>query len=419
MCMHPFRQLISSVLVLMSLLIPVVTHAMFSNIIVFGDSLSDIGNFPESTTRLKPGKDEVSQHIYLPARNPVNLNQTSAYTVPGAPKVTLSYPDVNTKSYLPEQAPLDGAPRFFRAINWTQYLLHEAKLMHLTTEDDITPWITLYQHNKSPAASVNYAYYGALITNDCHDQDYGHASECTRESIYNTQQAYRDGPQDIVDMNSVQVPGFQKQIELFNDDLKQQKITISDDTAFIIMIGGNDIAFACKKLQSLKPSEMWNAIQYLSGGIANNVENALQQLLQTPKIHHVYILNMYNLGLSPKIYHKKAMRLTAEQLTRAYNRQLANRLKKLQKQYPEIYINLYDTYTQFDTQARSDLFKVNLGRQCSENPEYLTSDGSPLNCNQDETHNAYLFWNRSHPTSLADQFLAHGLLQFMQTTWQK
>ncbi|MDF1677707.1 MAG: SGNH/GDSL hydrolase family protein [Legionellaceae bacterium] len=414
--MHSFKRFFSAALI--SLLIPVTTNAMFSNIIVFGDSLSDIGNFPESVTRLKPGTDEVSQHIYLPARNPVNLNQTNAYTVPGAPEVTLSYPEVNAQNYLPEQPPIDDAPRFFRAINWTQYLLHEAKLMQLTKEDDITPWITLYQRHKSPAASVNYAYYGALITNDCHDQDYGHPSECTRESIYQTQQAYREGPQDVVDMNSVQVPGFQKQIELFVDDLKQQKITVDDNTAFIIMIGGNDISFACKKLQSLNPRNMWDAIQHLSGGIANNVENALEQLLKTQKIHHVYVMNMYNLGLSPKVYHQSASRFIAEHLTQSYNKQLANRLKNIQARHPETHINLYDTYSQFAAQARSDLFKANVGRQCSENSEYLTSYGSPLNCNQDEAHNAYLFWNRAHPTSLVDQFLAHGLLQFMQTTWQ-
>ncbi|MCH9757252.1 MAG: hypothetical protein K0U37_08705 [Gammaproteobacteria bacterium] len=392
---------------------------MINNIIVFGDSLSDIGNFPESATRLYPSTDKISQHIYLPVRNPINLTQTNHYAIPGLPNVVLSYPDVNTNDYLPTQKTLDGATRKFRAINWTQYLLHEAKLTNLIDDDNITPWITFYNHDKSPTTSVNYAYYSALTTNDCHDQDYGHQSKCNRESIYKTQQTYRDEPQDIINMNEVKVPGFQKQLELFNNDLQQKKITVNHNTAIIIMIGANDIAFAFEKVQSLSPNEMWDAIQTLAGGIADNVAIGLKQIIQTPEVKHIYVMNMYNLGLLPKIYNNTAMRFAAEQLTKVYNHQLSKRLEALDQEYPDIHLNLYDTYAQFEAQAHSDLFKTTLGRQCDENSEYLTSNGSPINCDANDSHYAYLFWNRAHPSSLADQFLAHGLLQFMQATWDE
>ncbi|MDF1647048.1 MAG: SGNH/GDSL hydrolase family protein [Legionellaceae bacterium] len=384
---------------------------------MFGDSLSDIGNFPESATRLYPGTHKISQHIYLPARNPVNLTKTHHYAVPGLPNVVLSYPDVNTQNHLPAQKPLDGATRHFQSINWPQYLLHEAKLADFIEHDNITPWITFFNDEKSPTVSVNYAYYGALTTNDCHDQDYGNPSPCDRTSIYQTQQAYRYEPQDIIDMNSVQVPGFQKQVALFTHDLQQQKVSVDNHTAIIIMIGANDIAFAAEKIQSLKPSEMWDATQTLAGGITNNVVMGLKQILQTSQTKHLYIMNLYNLGLIPKIYSNKAMSITAEQLTKIYNYQLSNHIDHLRQEYSDVYLNIYDTYTQFETQAQSDLFKDNLGRQCDEDSQYLTPNGSPVNCNADDEHHAYLFWNRAHPSSLVDQFIAHGLLKFIQTTW--
>ncbi len=406
-------------LALLLICLPLTVQAIPKNIIVFGDSLSDIGNFPESATRFYPGTKKTSQHIYLPVRNPVNLTQTSYYAVPGLPNIILSYPDVNTKTYLPEQAPLDGSTRHFRAINWTQYLLHEAKLINPNTDDNISPWVSFYQQNKSSTASVNYAYYGALTTNDCHDQDYGHQSDCDRNTIFNTQQAYRDDLQDVINMNSVQVPGLQKQLALFDYDLQQEKIVIHDDTAMIVMIGGNDIAFAAEKLLSLKPNDMWDAIETLVGGIADNAKTSIEHILNTPKVKHVYVMNMYNLGLAPKAYHDTAKNLVAEQLTKAYNQQLSMRLEQLNQHYPSIHLNLYDTYSEVEKQAHSDLFKTNLGRQCDENSAYLTELGSPINCNADDAHHAYLFWNNAHPSSLLDQFIAHGLLKFMQATWAK
>ncbi len=75
------------------LCVPLIAHSTMSNVIVFGDSLSDIGNFPESETRLVPNTDKIAQHLYLPARNPVNLTHADHYTVPGLPEVVLSYPN--------------------------------------------------------------------------------------------------------------------------------------------------------------------------------------------------------------------------------------------------------------------------------------------------------------------------------------
>jgi phospholipase/lecithinase/hemolysin len=396
---------------------PFVANAMVSNVFVFGDSLSDIGNFPESETRLYPGQNKISQCVYIPARNPVNLTENDHYTVPGSPSIVLSYPNVNAVSYLPTQPRLDHTLRRFRAMNWTQYFLHEAKLMHVIERDDIAPWITLYNKRKSPTASVNYAYYGALTTNDCHDQDYGHETDCDFISIYETQQTYRDGPQDVVSMNTVQVPGLQKQVALFNHDLKQQKITVDNNTAIIVMIGGNDIAVASEKIQSLKPSNIQDAIAALTGGIADNVIVALEQIIQIPNIKHIYLMNLYNLGLSPKVYNNLIINWLVSDLTKVYNYQLSKRLDTLRKLHPNISLNLYDTYAQVEAQAYSDVFKANLGRQCDENSEYLTADGSPINCGSDKSHDAYLFWNDVHPSSLADQFLAHGLLEFVLSTW--
>jgi phospholipase/lecithinase/hemolysin len=405
------------VLILIFLAMPWVAEAMISNVVVFGDSLSDIGNFPESETSFYPGTNKISQCVYLPARNPINLTETDHYTVPGSPKIVLSYPNVNAVSYLPKQARIDGAVRGGRAMNWTQYFLHEAKLKHVIERDDIAPWITVYNKRKSPAASVNYAYYGALTTNDCHDQDYGHQSDCDLISIYKTQQTYRDGPQDVIGMNTVQVPGLQKQVTLFKNDLEQKKITVDTNTAVLVMIGGNDIAVASEKIQSLQPANMRDAMTALTGGIADNVAVALEQIIQTPNIRHIYLMNIYNLGLSPKVYNNLMISRLASELTKVYNHQLLKRIDTLRKQHPSISFNLYDTHAQFEAQAYSDVFKVNLGRQCDENSEYLTADSSPINCGSDQGHDAYLFWNDVHPSSLADQFLAHGLLEFVRSTW--
>ncbi len=325
--------------------------------------------------------------------------------------------NVNAQRFLPEQALLNGVTRAFRSISWPQYFLHEARLRGIVQHEEITPWVTFYRDEKSAVPSIDYAYYGALSTNDCHDQDYGHRSDCDRASVYKTQENYRRGPQDVVDVNSVQVPGLQKQVELFYDDLQTGKITVDDETAVIVWVGGNDIAFAAEKIQSLRPKKMYAAIQALTGGIVDEVSTGLQKIMQTPKLKHLYVMNMYDLGLAPKVYRSGFLSPVASSLTQAYNLQLSKRLKELAVQYPEMSLQLYDTYSQFDMYAHSDLFKENVGRQCDENREYLLAAGSPLNCGASEEDGAYLFWNNAHPSTLVDQFIAHGLFEFVLATW--
>ena len=48
----------------------------FSNVIIFGDSLSDIGNFPESVTFSGDTSDSgFFTNAYVPISNPVNPNK--------------------------------------------------------------------------------------------------------------------------------------------------------------------------------------------------------------------------------------------------------------------------------------------------------------------------------------------------------
>ena len=128
--------------------------AHFSNVIVFGDSLSDNGNFPESShIWWKPdGKKDVTNlvpQLYVPFSNPINIKLDNPYLA---------------KQPLIEN---EKNPRAFRSISWSEYFLMSAKQKGLTTSHYIVPSNLLNSEKIPNTISFNYAWGYATSAQQC------------------------------------------------------------------------------------------------------------------------------------------------------------------------------------------------------------------------------------------------------------
>src|SRR3990167_1696880 len=93
--------------------------AAINQLIIFGDSLSDTGNFPESPSMLwnankPPTLVNYVPQWYVPLSNPIDTSSNSVK--PG------QWPILN-EVYLEQQPPIMGSPRQYRSMGWVQFLL--------------------------------------------------------------------------------------------------------------------------------------------------------------------------------------------------------------------------------------------------------------------------------------------------------
>src|SRR5262245_46436641 len=124
-----------------SLLAPLSAWATISNVIIFGDSFSDMGNFPEAaTTLVNPKKPETFNNlhsmVYVPVSNPVNTS---------ANDINLhDYPIPNlSNDHLSTQPKLDGKIRAFRSLSWSEFLTTDLYKDHKINSPNIAPWISV------------------------------------------------------------------------------------------------------------------------------------------------------------------------------------------------------------------------------------------------------------------------------------
>ena len=237
----------------------------FSNVIFYGDSLSDPGNFPESLTlEGDTSGDGLFTNLYVPIANP--LNPARDRILPGLP---LRFPPSNGNFFfsqtLPDQLELCSTQegcvnRKFRSVNWTQYFMYNAVLKLLVAPGvDYRPWIEQFQTPLDQVTirqSVNYAFGAALSGGGCANWTQIPFPTCTptggtlQDSVFNTQNEYRttqsetNGIANRGRRGTVIIPGLRKQIELFEADKAELRVKVNDDTLYIIYTGANDLAVA-------------------------------------------------------------------------------------------------------------------------------------------------------------------------------
>lgn len=409
-------------LLLLSLSCCTAFASSYSNLIVFGDSQSDIGNMPESSNAgvNKPFYfNGLPYNLYVPLSNPVYGDQQN-------PNDQLFVKLFNAED-LPAQPLINQAIRAGRSVNWSQYLFVSMKASGQLQSNEFIPWTMLYP--KAPAAnnySVNYAFAGALSNDHCSSQSYAPIADtfCTPAAIFNTENIYRLNASDDDLRTAMVLPGVQKQIDLFSDDLKADRVHVDANTLYIIWSGANDLTNAF--LQLLKGETLTNFYTEITQTIPNlivGVDNSAVSKLYQLGARNIVILSQQNLGLAPEasiLTHtshtfvgRYINAYLLDLLVLRYNIALSEKILALQQRYPDASIKLVNLQLPFNRASLipgAPFFK-NLGLAC-QNKDATTYqailNGDLVFCPN------YLYWNRAHMTYQGNRMVAEAIMQGLQ-----
>jgi phospholipase/lecithinase/hemolysin len=406
----------------------------FSNVVTFGDSLSDIGNLPMSSEiYIDPHKshEDVSNLIdtlYVAVSNPVNLSD-EAYSVPITQIFHLAHNPYDYHGFmqreklghfLPAQPVLDSTPRTYHSMNWNEFFLADAYQDGLTTSQSLIPW-SYFPTNATTTTqdSLNYAWAAALSGNACYNKDWVTFPEpCDEAHIVASLQQFKK----IADINNVMIPGLLAQIHLFINDVEQRRVSASPQSIYTVWIGGNDLAKNFDLIQH-GPSlaAKLAGLKALLFSISWNNYLALSLLAKDPNVQakHIYLFETFDVTLTPRVYHwSKPLQLIGTFFVDIYNAELRLVVDMVRARYPQVSVHIVPTRQWLKDMAsgtgpyQSLNFKAHLGEACQLSSEdYLHPNASPKNCE------GYLFWNDIHPAMPTEQLFGYLFEQLVARTF--
>lgn len=306
----------------------------YSNVIIFGDSQSDIGNMPENETLYTSStQTNIATNVYVPISNPVD---TTTDSILSFSDLDIEFPPTtNTTSFsmtLPSQLSIcDGtgesgcSTRSKRSLNWAQYFLYNGTLSDydlFPSGTDLRPWIIQYEQSATPTIyqSIDYAWDSARSDDTCVDFD-GNSVTCgTAEEIYTTQNDYRTGQSvtdpagNITKRGEVIIPNAQKQVELFAQDVAAGKVKVNDNTLYIVWTGANDLSdgfeqyLACLASSGSDCEATWltdRSTTIPNEIVGSNSSSVVSRLLalndSSIAVKHILVIGQYDLGLTPGV----------------------------------------------------------------------------------------------------------------------
>lgn len=379
----------------------------FSNLIVFGDSLSDSGNFPETQFAfhdLHAAKTlkNTNPHFYVPFSNPVDRHVPSQW-----PPIQLRY--------LSEQAPIfpDTKQRSFYSFSWPQFFLTLAKQNRLTRSDIIVPSLLIHERLIPANFSFNYAWGYAMSDAGCTNPHYDFIASCSPEEITQRRKQYLK-TFSASDFNRLLIPNVDQQVQFFIQDVKSKRVLIDQNTLYVFYIGGNDLISGAK---SLEHGNAIPAFSLILGNTADHVIAAISNLLHElpandrPKV--IYVLDQFNGKIAPAYYKRPVSRL-ADVIVTPFNFWLRWKAK-LYNVFSKTKIVVVPVSKWYEIAEKSAYFKKTMGSAC------MVNGGDYANPNEIPTHNCagFIFWNDVHPSSemnalIADRFYRGFVLRFTE-----
>ncbi|MCP4176446.1 MAG: hypothetical protein GY756_01660 [bacterium] len=419
---------------------------MYSNVIIFGDSQSDIGNVPSSDilidvekTKKREGQtvDGVINQIlsnlsYIPVSNPIIAEKT--YKVPGTSEVFNNPPLDSLNSYKYPLPLLNGYNRESASVNWTQYFMNMAHDNTLIKYRDITPWTWLYDKTKNERQrfeniSVNYSWCGAQSNDDCRHVVYfkkpwkipfdSKETPLSLDEIFNRQKRFREKPVQIDYLHDLAVPGVCRQIKIFNDDINNGRVKVDDDTLYIIWTGANDIGNVFNELTEgslCSLPKRWKVFNEnkLSKELPKLAVKALKDLIESPLTSkNIIVLSQYNIGMLPmigsilgkyKLNYKYLRQIIASILSKGaenYNSYLREKIEDLNKEIG-LDITFIDLLPIFNRLSKKGcIFNKKFGKS------FMSGNADKLIKGQGVDVSGYMFWDSQHLSSLGQQVIAH------------
>lgn len=373
-----------------------------SNVMFLGDSLTDIGNFPQATAIWNYRYNDVAQNAFIPATNPINLSILKKLSIDGE---IFDYPLPDDPYFLPPLIPIEHQQKLYRSVNWTEFLLYDlkGKTAKVIPRQMYAQDILLYGKD----ISVNYAWWAAVTGKGCYNEDYRLVKyPCKLGDITGYQQ----------EMHQHIVPGIQTQVEWIHADAKSGRIYTDENTLYIIYAGGNGLYQAQNQFDKFSLSAYWKGVSLFGARGAEEVAEAVSQLTKPPlNAKHIVVINLYDLSLTPRIVSQRWLGFITHSFSRLFNYRLRKAIRKQKFDTPGVEIKIFDNYSFFHSLANAEFFKTTLGKQCDGHTKvspYYQTAGDTHNCFVDDNH-GYLFWNNSHPSTLAHAKLARALSHWM------
>ncbi|MCL1127929.1 hypothetical protein [Shewanella surugensis] len=314
----------------------------FSNIMVFGDSQSDMNNFPQSlyynhdSGSISPYG--ISGNLYNSVSEPI----TSTLFSPISPG-TLTFPEISTHYNIINLSSdtqsictassddnVDDASCYDReasSVGWLQYLTYNGLSNNYTLFDtiELSSWVAYTaEGNGIDKLSINYAWYGALSRpTGCYNDDHTALSDrsCSDgKEIYALQATYRssqildDGIPPISAADSyalektVAVPTLYQQVtELFLPNLEADYNIVDKDTLYVFYSGANDLSAVFFEWIEGKIDfdtfieSIWTTIpEYMIGTSDSAVQTMLSGLnSQGQEKGNIIMFPQFNLGIIP------------------------------------------------------------------------------------------------------------------------
>jgi phospholipase/lecithinase/hemolysin len=381
--------------------ISAVNAAGFSNMIMFGDSLSDGGNLPESTTPyIDPSQPKTAGNtdpeFYVPITNPVDTSHGYAnpLTISMRVKKNYNWPSLDT-FYLSNQASIIGnnTPRAYHSISWPQFFMNYAAQDGLTSSQNIAPSYLLQTHNYATTLSVNYAWGYALSTAGCTGENYQALPSCDVASIDAARAAYVSNP-SAANRANLEIPGAQEQVTLFLQDVKAHKVAVTHNTLYTFWIGSNDLIIANHQMDK---GHLGPVVSFMLGSTGKNTITAIKTLLAAlPKSDRpakVYVFNLINPGLTPG-YHNSKLATLGNFLIASSNYWLNFNAFTFNLLSPTK-IQIIPVYSWYQTASTNAYYSANIGKACQVSGGDYTHAGviPSTNCH------GFMFWNDVHPAA--------------------
>jgi phospholipase/lecithinase/hemolysin len=425
----------------------------FSNLIIFGDSLSDVGNLPAAANPIchyPPQQiDDYNADFYIPNSNPVNTSR-GAYMAPIASifhtdksyyKAFFSFIEDNKKYY---RAHEPQKSRIFFSSIWNQYFLADAYQDNLTKSYYLIPstYLETYTVIPSDQISVNYAWATALTGSSCFTIQHKQNSSfklCTEDSILQAlQNYYKDSAPREKKIANIQIPGMLKQIQEFITDVQNGKVVVNSNTVYVIWIGGNDLSYNFNIIKHQHFLQKISALWHIIYTTAKNNYKGMRILITHPDIRaqHIYLFNMMNASLTPRVsrwpineqrvghtfiaIYNFALRISVNKINSIYFK------KQKVVQIVPIYdwFNAMAEHTHCTTCENGNFAKLGFkiptkndriipACEMSDSAYYVSPIPPAKNCR------GYMFWNAAHPAMPTQQILGFLFERYVQKTWHK
>lgn len=387
----------------------------FSNMIIFGDSLSDNGNFPESPT---PYITSNAPHIvqntntpfYVPFSNPVDTSNGS-----GAPPLAtierrLPWPQLDP-TLLAEQVPITWqnqhqAQRAYRSLSWTELMLGYANALSLSSSEAVVPSMLVHDHEIPKNASVNYAWGYALAGTGCYDTHYNPWPSCQREQVWQKRQQYMHAPTDTNRLQ-LMIPSTSSQVDFFLQDLQANKVHVDTNTVYVFWIGGNNMIKSYNHLLDWHPIDMLHFIFAVPNAVVLQAITHITDTLPSDKLPKtMYIFNLMDPSLTPGYYHTKIAPL-ATALSSLYNFWTSMRIDYYNMTH-KTKVKIIPVHSWYNEASRHHYFKQHLGESCQvKGGNFTQADSIPNNCQ------GFMYWNDVHPTVNMHKITAYRFLKHL------